>query len=152
MFKGRSSLVALASVMNVDLGLCRMHWISYSCAIICCSFHVSHLLRPYFTPMCSLVEMRIDRINICWRSRKVNTRVKSAGILKAAQSCSVFQPGALSFHSIWVTLFKNISTKTAKHILFLTFFYFLIFFCLCKEKWTTGFKIMALYISSEVCA
>lgn len=41
-----------------------------------------------------------------------------------------------SFHSIWVIHLKNISTKTSKHILFLTFL--------------AGFKIIALYISSEV--
>lgn len=73
------------------------------------------------------------------KNKDINKRVKNAEILKAAQSWSVFLPATLSFHSIWVILLKNVSTKTSEHVLFLLF-------CLCKEKWLSGFRIVALYI------
>lgn len=109
------SLFALASVIHVDLEHYRM---CYSCAIIYCSFHSKHLLRPYFSPMCSLVEIRIDRISKFGKTREFNKRDKRAVISKAAQSCSVFLPVTLSFHSIWVLLLKTVSTKPSKHIWF----------------------------------
>lgn len=43
----KSDCFGICITCITDLGHCRMCWISYSCAVLCCSFHVNHLLRLF---------------------------------------------------------------------------------------------------------
>lgn len=134
MFECPSSLIALASVLHVDLEHCRMCWASCSCAVLCCSFHVNHLLP--FLPHAAWLKSELTEPISVVKNRDINKRVKNTEILKAAQIWCVFLSATLSFHSIpQKCIYQNIQACFAPDS----------FIC-ARKKWPSGFRITAVYI------